>query len=87
MFFHILYTSEIFEGCEKLAKPTYCLWKSDYETENALLQEKKKYIDSGFRVVVYQDGQNERMIHDGLKELIKNHSPWESELWKDCGRA
>lgn len=56
-----------------MAKPTYYLWKSDFETEEALSQEKMKYTAMGFRVVIYQDGISKTNIHNGLKELIKNH--------------
>lgn len=58
-----------------MAKPTYYLWKSDFPNNDALSKEKKKYTDFGFRVVVYQDGQSEKNIHDGLKALIQNHYP------------
>lgn len=58
-----------------MAKPVYYLWKSDFQDEDALSKEKKNYIDLGFRVVVYRDGQSEKNIHDGLKALIKNHYP------------
>lgn len=58
-----------------MAKPAYYLWKSDFPSDDALSKEKKKYTDFGFRVVVYQDGQIEKNIHDGLKALIKNHYP------------
>lgn len=58
-----------------MTKPTYYLWRSDFQNEDALLKEKKKYIDFGFRVVVYQDRGSENNIHDGLKALIKNHYP------------
>lgn len=56
-----------------MLKPVYHLWKSDFQTEDAFLQEKRKYTDFGFRVVTYQDGQNSDLIQLGLKELIKNH--------------
>lgn len=58
-----------------MTKPTYYLWKSDFPNDDALSKEKKKYTDFGFRVVVYQDGQNRKNINDGLKALIKNHYP------------
>ncbi|MDO4941473.1 MAG: hypothetical protein Q4E73_01370 [Lachnospiraceae bacterium] len=58
-----------------MAKPVYYLWKSDFQNEDALSKEKKKYTDFGFRVVIYQDAQSEKNIHDGLKALIKNHYP------------
>lgn len=58
-----------------MTKPAYYLWKSDFPSDDALSKEKKKYTDFGFRVVIYQDGQNGKNIHDGLKTLIKNHYP------------
>jgi len=58
-----------------LTKPTYYLWNSDFQNEDALSKEKEKYTGFGFRVVVYQDGESENNIHDGLKALIKNHYP------------
>lgn len=58
-----------------MTKSSHYLWKSDFQDEDALLKEKRKYTDLGFRVVIFQDGHNENNIHDGLKALIKNHYP------------
>ncbi len=54
-----------------MTKPAYYLWRSDFQNEDALLQEKKKYTGLGFRVVIYRDGK--KNIQDGLKALIKNN--------------
>lgn len=56
-----------------MAKPTYYLWKSDFQSEEEFAHIKERYTNFGFRVVTYQDGQRENNIHDGLKALIKNH--------------
>lgn len=54
-------------------KPTYRLWKTDFQTEEEFIQEKKKYTSLGFRVVTYLDGNSHMDIHNGLKALIQNH--------------
>lgn len=54
-------------------KPTYYLWKNDFLTPEDFETAKEKYRRLGFRVVTYQDGHNEKDIHEGLKALIKNH--------------
>lgn len=58
-----------------MKKPTYYLWKSDFQNEDALSEAKKKYTDLGFRVVTYQENSNNKNIHDALKTLFKNHYP------------
>ena len=59
--------------CCALNKPTYYLWRTDFYTEEEFNQTKKKYIDLGFRVVTYLDGDNEKDIHSGIRGLIQNH--------------
>lgn len=54
-------------------KPTYYLWKQNYNTEEELQETKDKYIKNGFRVVIYRDGLTEKNIQEGIKALIKNH--------------
>ncbi|MEY8536174.1 hypothetical protein AALH30_22075 [Blautia pseudococcoides] len=54
-------------------KPTYRLWKTDFHTEEEFIQTKEKYMDLGFRVVTYLDGNSQKDIHNGIKALIQNH--------------
>jgi hypothetical protein len=54
-------------------KPTYYLWKTDFQTQAAFESAKELYSELGFRVVTFQDGQNDNDIHEGLKAIIKNH--------------
>lgn len=54
-------------------KPTYYLWKADFQTEEEFIHTKEKYTDLGFRVVTYIDGNSSRDIHGGIRALIKNH--------------
>jgi len=58
-----------------LAKPTYYLWKADYQNEKKYLDAKEKYSNLGFRVVTFKDGLKENNIHQGLKAIIQNHFP------------
>jgi hypothetical protein len=59
-----------------LRKPTYYLWRSDFSSQEEFEAERKKYTDSGFRVVTFLDGNPNTNIHDGIKALVKNH--WNS---------
>ena len=59
-----------------LRKPTYYLWRSDFSSQEEFEAERKKYTDSGFRVVTFLDGDSNTNIHDGIKALAKNH--WDS---------
>ena len=56
-----------------MSRPTYYLWKNDFPTREDFEAAKKLYCELGFRVVTYQDGQNQKDIHEGLKAIIKNH--------------
>lgn len=61
-----------------MQKPTYYLWRNDFSSQEEFEEEGKKYVDSGFRVVTFLDGDSNADIHDGIKALIKNH--WDSTV-------
>lgn len=54
-------------------KPTYYLWYNSFSSRKEYEQAKEKISGYGFRVVTYFDGQKEKNIHYGLKQLIINH--------------
>ena len=54
-------------------KPTYYLWRNDFSSQQEFEEAKVLFLNLGFRVVVFLDGNSEKNIHDGLKSLIKNH--------------
>ena len=56
-----------------MRKPTYYLWRNDFSSQEEFEAERKKYTDSGFRVVTFQDGNPDTDIHEGIKALVKNH--------------
>lgn len=56
-----------------LPKPTYYLWRSDFVSQEDFEAERKKYADTGFRVVTFSDGTPDADISDGIKALIRNH--------------
>ncbi len=56
-----------------MKKPTYYLWYSNFSTNEEYKHTKETLTEYGFRVVTYFDGAKEKDIHDGLKQLIKNH--------------
>lgn len=56
-----------------LNKPTYYLWNNDFSSQEELEKAEAEYKKLGFRVVTYQDGPKDKNIHDGLKEIVKNH--------------
>ena len=56
-----------------MSKPTYYLWNNDFSSQEELEKTKAKYKNLGFRVVTYRDGPNDKNIHNGLKEIVKNH--------------
>ena len=56
-----------------LRKPTYYLWRNDFSSQEEFETKRKKYANTGFRVVTFLDGTSDADIHDGIKALIKNH--------------
>ena len=56
-----------------MSKPTYYLWKNEFQTEQEFLNLKTKYKHLGFRVVVFGDGSPNKDINEGIKAVIKNH--------------
>ena len=58
---------------DNMSKPTYYLWKNEFETVQEFEKEQKKYRSFGFRVVTFQDGKSDKDINEGLKAVIKNH--------------
>ena len=56
-----------------LRKPTYYLWRSDFSSQEEFEAERKKYTDSGFRVVTFLDGNSDADIHNGIKAMVRNH--------------
>lgn len=63
-----------------LSKPTYYLWKAEFDSQQKFENVKTSLIDSGFRVVVYIDGKIDNDINTAMKCLIKNH-------WNDTNVA
>lgn len=61
-----------------MKKPTYYLWRNDFSSQKEFEAERKKYADTGFRVVTFLDGFSDSNIHDGIKALVKNH--WNNEI-------
>ena len=60
-------------GKQIMNKPTYYLWRNDFSSQQEFEEAKVLFLNLGFRVVVFLDGNSEKNIHDGLKSLIKNH--------------
>ena len=56
-----------------LRKPTYYLWRSNFSSQEEFEAERKKYTDSGFRVVTFLDGNSDADIHNGIKAMVRNH--------------
>lgn len=56
-----------------MKKPTYYLWRSDFSTQENYEQTKENFTRLGFRTVTYLDGSENENIHDGIKQLIRNH--------------
>jgi len=56
-----------------LSKPTYYLWKNDFQTEEEFEKAKENFWNLGFRVVTFCDGQNNHNIHEGIRAVIQNH--------------
>ena len=54
-------------------KSTYYLWKQDYPTQKEFEGAKELYRELGFRVVTYEEAQNEQDIHEGLKAFLKSY--------------
>ena len=54
-----------------LSKPTYYLWKAEFDSQQKFENVKTSLIDSGFRVVVYIDGKIDNDINTAMKCLIK----------------
>lgn len=48
-----------------MEKPTYYLWKNDFDTEEKWLKAKETFEGYGFRVVLLADGKKE-----GLKDIF-----------------
>lgn len=60
-------------GSDNMKKPTYYLWRSDFSTQENYEQTKENFTRLGFRTVTYLDGSENENIHDGIKQLIRNH--------------
>ena len=60
-------------GKQIMSKPTYYLWRNDFSSQEEFDEARVQFLNLGFRVVVFLDGSSKKNIHDGLKELIKNH--------------
>lgn len=56
-----------------MSKPTYYLWKNEFQTLQELEKEQQKYRKLGFRVVTFQDGKLDKDINVGIRALIQNH--------------
>ena len=56
-----------------MSKPTYYLWKNEFQTPEEFEKIKTKYRELGFRVVVFGDGSPDKDINEGIKAVIKNH--------------
>jgi len=54
-------------------KPAYYLWRNDFSTQEEFERIKETLTKLGFRVVTYLDGAQDKSVHDGLKQLIRNH--------------
>ncbi len=58
-----------------MKRPTYYLWRNDFATQEEYSSAKETLTRLGFRVVTFLDGTASQNIHDGLKQLIRNHYP------------
>ena len=56
-----------------MQKPTHYLWKDNFTTLEEYEKKKAYYTNLGFRVVTFQNGDPGFDIHDGIKQIIKNH--------------
>lgn len=54
-------------------KPTYYLWRNEFQTEEEFTNITTKYRELGFRVVTFLDGNPDKDINEGIKAVIKNH--------------
>ena len=52
---------------EEIREIPKLLTKEEFEAE------RKKYTDSGFRVVIFLDGNSDADIHNGIKTMVRNH--------------
>lgn len=56
-----------------MSKPTYYLWRNEFQTEQEFEEIKTKYRSLGFRVVTFLDGNQEKDINEGIRAVISNH--------------
>ena len=58
---------------DNMSKPTYYLWRNEFQTPQEFEDIKTKYRNLGFRVVTFLDSNQDKDINDGIKAVIKNH--------------
>ncbi len=63
-----------------MSKPTYYLWKNEFQTPQEFKDTKTKYRNLGFRVVTFLDGNPDKDINEGIKAVIGNHYKDKSSL-------
>ena len=56
-----------------MRKPTYYLWRNEFQESQELKEMETRYRNSGFRVVIFRDGTPDKDIHEGIKAIIKNY--------------
>lgn len=56
-----------------MSKPTYYLWRNEFQTQQEFEKIKTKYRELGFRVVTFLDGSSDKDINEGIKAVIGNH--------------
>ena len=61
-----------------MSKPTYYLWRNEFQAEQEFENYVVKYRNLGFRVVTFLDGNQNRDINEGMRAIIANH-------YKDMG--
>ena len=55
-----------------LSKPTYYLWKAEFDSQQKFENVKTSLIDSGFRVVVYIDGKTDNDINTASLQILED---------------
>ena len=58
---------------DNMSKPTYYLWRNEFQTQQEFEEIKTKYRELGFRVVTFLDGSPDKDINEGIKAVIRNH--------------
>ena len=58
-----------------MAKPVHILWSSAFPDESSLQEEKKRYVQAGFCVAVFEDNPSGISLQDLLVLLDGTRNP------------